>query len=53
MPAEHADAPERERRLDEILVAYLEAVELGENPDRQELLARHPDLAGQFYDNFR
>jgi serine/threonine-protein kinase len=45
MPAEHADAAERERRLDEILVAYLEAVEVGETPDRQELLARHPDLA--------
>src|SRR6266436_4283665 len=40
-----SDAAEREHRLDEIIVAYLEAVEGGEAPDRQELLARHPDLA--------
>ena len=31
-------------RLNQIIAAYLEAVEAGESPDRQELLARHPDL---------
>ena len=36
---------DRERRLDEVLGAYLEAVAAGRAPGRQEFLARHPDLA--------
>src|SRR6516225_6246187 len=35
----------REARLDELIAAYLEAVEAGRTPDRDEWLARHPDLA--------
>jgi outer membrane protein assembly factor BamB len=37
----------REARLDELIVAYLEAVEAGRAPDRDEWLARHSDLADE------
>lgn len=36
---------EREQLLDEIVTAYLKAAEAGQAPSREELLARHPDLA--------
>src|SRR5436190_339651 len=36
---------ERERRLDEVVTAYLKAAEAGEALDSAEWLARHPDLA--------
>src|SRR5262245_26720734 len=41
------DPADRERRLDEALAAYLQAVAAGQDPDRQELIAGHPDLAGE------
>ena len=47
MTPEANDSPAQEQRLHEILEAYLQAVEAGQKPDRQELLARHPDLAGE------
>jgi len=37
-------APDREQRFNEIVAAYLEAVESGEPADREDLLRSHPDL---------
>ena len=36
---------EREQLLDEIVTAYLKAAEAGQAPSREELIARHPELA--------
>src|SRR5262245_20444773 len=36
---------EREQRLDELVADYLRAAASGSAPDREELLAQHPDLA--------
>jgi eukaryotic-like serine/threonine-protein kinase len=40
-------SPSRDQRVDAIIAAYLEAVDAGRAPDRQELLARQPELAGE------
>src|SRR6516165_4267656 len=44
MNTPHSEKSERELRLDELITAYLKAVEAGEKPNRQEWLARYPDL---------
>src|SRR5215813_3936478 len=41
------DPADRDRRLEEVLAAYLRAVERDERPDRAALLARHPELADE------
>src|SRR4051812_10857248 len=37
--------PSGDERLHDVIAAYLQAVEAGQSPAREELLARHPDLA--------
>ena len=44
MKDESAVSPDRDRLLDEIVSAYLKAVEAGERPDPQGWLERHPDF---------
>jgi serine/threonine-protein kinase len=38
---------ERDQRLDAVVAAYVKAIESGQPPDCQELLARYPDLAAE------
>jgi WD40 repeat protein len=45
--SESHDFSGREQRLQEALVACLEAVESGRPPDREKLLARYPDCAAE------
>ena len=40
-----ADAPDREGRLDRLVVAYHDALDRGESPDPAAWVASHPDLA--------
>ena len=47
MTTEAIDRLEREQRLSAVLVACLEAMDNGQPVDRQELLARHPELASE------
>jgi WD40 repeat protein/tRNA A-37 threonylcarbamoyl transferase component Bud32 len=44
--------PERDRRLQEVLAAYLEALDSGRQPDRAEWQARYPDLATELAEFF-
>src|SRR5262245_12400526 len=41
------ESPSRDQRLQEVLVAYLEAAERGPAVDLAELQARHPEFAGE------
>src|SRR5262245_26276610 len=41
------DAAAREQRLQDVLLVYLQEIDAGDTPDRQELLRRHPDLASE------
>src|SRR5262245_24678045 len=44
MPPELAGEADREERRNEVLLAFVEAVEAGQQPDRDRFLAEHPDL---------
>jgi WD40 repeat protein len=46
MPAER-DSETRQLRLDEILAEYMQAVEAGQSPGREGLLAQHPEVAAE------
>src|SRR5262245_42754239 len=52
MAHDSGEKSERERRLEEVLAAYLRAVEAGTPPDRQEFLARHSELADELREFF-
>jgi serine/threonine-protein kinase len=45
MPPDDDVLSERERRLDEVVTAYLQALGSADVPDREALCADHPDLA--------
>jgi serine/threonine protein kinase/Flp pilus assembly protein TadD len=47
MDTGHNGVSSREGRLDELATAYLKDVEAGRQPDRQALLAGHPELAAE------
>jgi WD40 repeat protein len=42
-----SDGSTKDRRLEEILHAYLQAVDAGQAPDRGELLRQHPEFAAE------
>lgn len=42
-----AEAAERQEPLQEILLSYVEAVEAGSAPDREDFLAAHPEFADE------
>jgi hypothetical protein len=47
MASESGDSTSREQRINELIAAYLKAVDAGQAPDRREWLARYPDLADE------
>src|SRR5260370_30977818 len=52
MQTESMSSEDREQRLDEVLAAYLKAVEAGHAADRGEWLARHPQFAAELGEFF-
>src|SRR4051812_3148299 len=47
MAQQPSDPGRRDQQVNEVIASYLEAEAAGRAPDRQELLARHPDLAAE------
>src|SRR5262249_43073669 len=47
MPTDRPTSDSREQRLQEILHAYLQAVDAGQVPDQEAILRQHPDLADE------
>lgn len=46
MPLEANNTFTRDERLQKVVLSYLKAIDVGQTPDKDELLARNPDLAG-------
>jgi hypothetical protein len=44
MAHELSDSTDRDRQVNEIITAYLQAVDAGQTPDRQEWLRRYPEF---------
>jgi WD40 repeat protein/tRNA A-37 threonylcarbamoyl transferase component Bud32 len=47
MATEHPGSGIDEQRLQEILHAYLQAIDAGQAPDQEEIVRQHPDLADE------
>ena len=47
MPAETNDSSARRRRVDEVIAAFLEAVDAGATPDPKVFIAQHSDIADE------
>ena len=45
-------ASERECQVNRVLAGYLEAQRLGQTPNREDLLRRHPELADELHSFF-
>jgi len=52
MTKAYTNEAEREQRLNDILLAYVEAVEAGHVPDRRQLLALYPEFAAELSEFF-
>ena len=52
MSAETHDSPSRNQRVDEVIAAYLEAVDSGSTPDPNEIIAEHPDIGDELASYF-
>ena len=52
MADEQADLSGPDQRFNEVLLEYVEAAENGSAPDREEFLARHPELAAELAEFF-
>jgi eukaryotic-like serine/threonine-protein kinase len=52
MNSTESAAPDREQKLAEILLQYVDAVEAGQAPDRRDVLARHPEFADELREFF-
>src|SRR5260370_18894128 len=52
MTRDFAADSDRERRLNEVLLGYVEAAQAGRTPDRQRLLTAHADLRPELEEFF-